>query len=221
MASKLSGGTRRKLSLAIALVANPRVLLLDEPSSGMDPAAKRALWRTLAAGAAGRVLLLTTHSMEEADALCERAGIMAGRMLALGPTAELRDRFGRSVGVHLVHGSAPWTSDQDMRRMREWALGRWPEAEIERSAFGGQLRFNVPRPAGADGDALMGQLFRAIEEAKTELGVVDYAIGPATLDQVFLNVVGRHDVREENTEAGSRFSPGALFGGLGGLLGKV
>lgn len=89
MAAKLSGGNKRKLSLAIALMGNPSVLLLDEPSSGMDVCAKRVMWRTLASVVPGRSLVLTTHSMEEADALADRAGIMGKKMLALG-TSEVR-----------------------------------------------------------------------------------------------------------------------------------
>src|SRR5437762_2969599 len=83
MGAKLSGGNKRKLSLGIALMGNPTVLLLDEPSSGMDAASKRNMWKTLATVVPGRSILLTTHSMEEADALASRAGIMSGRMLAL------------------------------------------------------------------------------------------------------------------------------------------
>lgn len=72
-----SGGTRRKLSYAMAMIGAPRVVLLDEPSTGMDPKSKRFLWDTiLASFQGGRGAVLTTHSMEEADALCSRVGIM-------------------------------------------------------------------------------------------------------------------------------------------------
>lgn len=72
-----SGGTRRKLSFAMAMVGNPKVVLLDEPSTGMDPRSKRFLWDTILASFQGsRGAILTTHSMEEADALCSRVGIM-------------------------------------------------------------------------------------------------------------------------------------------------
>lgn len=72
-----SGGTRRKLSYAMAMVGSPKVVLLDEPSTGMDPKSKRFLWDTiLASFQGGRGAVLTTHSMEEADALCSRVGIM-------------------------------------------------------------------------------------------------------------------------------------------------
>lgn len=77
IASKLSGGNKRKLSLAVSLIGNPSVLLLDEPSSGMDAFAKRIMWRALAAVKKSKAMVLTTHSMEEADALSNRAGILA------------------------------------------------------------------------------------------------------------------------------------------------
>lgn len=79
-----SGGTRRKLSYAMAMVGAPKVVLLDEPSTGMDPKSKRFLWDTILASFHGkRCAMLTTHSMEEADALCSRVGIMVKGELRL------------------------------------------------------------------------------------------------------------------------------------------
>jgi ABC-type multidrug transport system ATPase subunit len=144
MAAKLSGGNRRKLSLAIALMGNPSVLLLDEPSSGMDAASKRVMWRTLASVVPGRSLVLTTHSMEEADALATRAGIMSKKMLALGTTDYLRRRHGNVYYVHIVHKSAPRTSEEEMERIRQWVLTSLPGASIEQKTYHGQLRFSVP-----------------------------------------------------------------------------
>ncbi|KMP03755.1 LOW QUALITY PROTEIN: ATP-binding cassette sub-family protein A member 2 [Coccidioides immitis RMSCC 2394] len=143
MAAKLSGGNKRKLSLGIALMGNPTVLLLDEPSSGMDAASKRIMWRTLAAVVPGRSLVLTTHSMEEADALAKRAGIMAKRMLALGTTDYLRKRHGNAYHVHIVHKSAPHTSDEDMEKVRRWIIDHLPGASVEQKTYHGQLRFSV------------------------------------------------------------------------------
>ena len=120
MAFKLSGGNKRKLSLGIALMGNPSVLLLDEPSSGMDAASKRVMWRTLSSVSSGRSLVLTTHSMEEADALADRAGIMARRMLALGTADQLRKRHGDAYHVHLVHKDAPHTSNDDMDEIKNF-----------------------------------------------------------------------------------------------------
>lgn len=236
MAAKLSGGNKRKLSLGIALMGNPTVLLLDEPSSGMDAASKRVMWRTLASIVPGRSLVLTTHSMEEADALANRAGIMAKKMLALGTTDHLRRRYGSSYNVHIVHREAPHTSSADMKRIRDWVSREFPTASIESKTYHGQLRFSVPisqsrilnkspaptlDPIKLHGDLHLfedddhstcvsdtensssniqitgiSSLFSLLEKNKSSLSFEYYSVSPATLDQVFLNIVGDNNVEE-------------------------
>lgn len=79
-----SGGTKRKLSFALAMIGNPKLVLLDEPSTGMDPRSKRYLWDAIISSFQGsKGAILTTHSMEEADALCSRVGIMVKGQLRL------------------------------------------------------------------------------------------------------------------------------------------
>ncbi|KAL2789134.1 hypothetical protein BJX66DRAFT_238677 [Aspergillus keveii] len=251
MATKLSGGNKRKLSLGIALMGNPSVLLLDEPSSGMDAASKRVMWKTLAAVAPGRSIVLTTHSMEEADALAHRAGIMARRMLALGTTDALRSKFGNMYHVHIVHNQAPHTSDEDMENIRDWVTENFAGAVIEQKTYHGQLRFSVPAEPSHDKDkekyttttaasdddksstthdvdsdqvhpislhsgvstlagsqgglelaktrSSVSKLFSRLEQDKAALGVEHYSVSQTTLDQVFLTIVGRHHIREENS----------------------
>ncbi|QIX02499.1 hypothetical protein AMS68_008016 [Peltaster fructicola] len=226
MASKLSGGNKRKLSLGVALIGNPSVLLLDEPSSGMDAASKRVMWRTLRAVASGRSLVLTTHSMEEADALADRAGIMARRMLALGTSDQLRKKHGDAYHVHLVHKDAPYTSEADMDDIKAFIRRTFSGAEVEDRTFHGQLRFSVPNdrtqarnePDVQDTDAIQSKkgaiatvvsssgvsrsgiaaLFAELEANKEKLGFEYYSVSQATLDQVFLSIVSKHNVEEEN-----------------------
>lgn len=155
LAHKLSGGNKRKLSLGIALMGNPAVLLLDEPSSGMDAAAKRVMWRTLLGVAApGRALLITTHSMEEADHLATRVGIMKRRMLALGTGKELGEKWGEGVVVQVVLKSAPDTTEEEMAQVKAWLAERVRGVEFERwwakGGAHGLLRFRV-RKAGIPG----------------------------------------------------------------------
>jgi oleandomycin transport system ATP-binding protein len=90
-AGKYSGGMRRRLDLAAALIGRPRLLFLDEPTTGLDPAARRSLWELVRGlQAAGRTILLTTHYMEEAEVLCDRLAIMDhGRILEMGTVNEL------------------------------------------------------------------------------------------------------------------------------------
>lgn len=222
MAAKLSGGNKRKLSLGIALMGNPSVLLLDEPSSGMDAASKRVMWKTLTAVSSGRSLIITTHSMEEADALADRAGIMARRMLALGTADQLRKRHGDAYHVHLVHKDAPHTSEADMQHIKDFIKQALPGAQVEDRSFHGQLRFSVPnnsslsgtstpskneksavldekteQPAGAPQRGISA-LFAQLEANKENLGFEYYSVSQATLDQVFLSIVGKHNVQEEN-----------------------
>jgi ABC-type multidrug transport system ATPase subunit len=237
MATKLSGGNKRKLSLGIALMGNPLVLLLDEPSSGMDAASKRVMWKTLASVVPGRSIVLTTHSMEEADALATRAGIMAKRMLALGTTDYLRKKYGNKYHVHLVHSQAPHTTDESMGRIRDWVQENFPGAIIEQKTYHGQLRFSIPATAAssssktgitayaespvaeeeelgrelryqswpmvqggsrAANNSIVSTLFSKLEQSKAVLGVQYYSVSQTTLDQVFLAIVGQHNVREEN-----------------------
>ncbi|KAI0204611.1 hypothetical protein F4808DRAFT_350211 [Astrocystis sublimbata] len=201
MANDLSGGNKRKLSLGIALMGNPSVVLLDEPSSGLDAAAKRIMWKTLGSIVPGRSILLTTHSMEEADALASRAGILAKRMLAMGTIDNLRERFGDAIHVHLVSKSAPHSTDEEMERMRQWVLKAIPGAEVEAKTYHGQMRFSVPgnSVAGREASAgsAVGRLVILLEEQRETLGIEHYSCTPTTLDQVFLTIVGRHNVQEE------------------------
>lgn len=228
MAAKLSGGNKRKLSLGIALIGNPTVLLLDEPSSGMDAAAKRVMWKTLAAVVPGRSLLLTTHSMEEADALADRAGIMARRMLAIGTSDHLRRKHGNGYYLHLVMKSAPHTSDEEIAKLESWIKGRFPGANIEDKTYHGQIRFSVPASGTADDEteikdpnmdeitgeddvssgSRIGSFITILEENREELGLEHYSVSPTTLDQVFLTIVEKHNVQEEGY--GSKSNRGIL-----------
>jgi len=100
-AKNLSGGSRRKLSVAIALCGNSKFVMLDEPTAGMDLQARRSLWNMLRAQRQGRIIILTTHYMDEADVLGDRIGIMSnGRIVCLGSSLFLKKRYG--VGYNLT-----------------------------------------------------------------------------------------------------------------------
>lgn len=151
--------------------------------------------------------------MEEADALASRAGIMAGRMLALGTTEYLRHKHGNAYHVHLVHSEAPHTSEEKMNRIRDWVTESFPGADVEEKTYHGQMRFSVPArvqrtqqtiptekdviSATAEEDRGISALFTLLEQHKTDLGFEYYSVSQTTLDQVFLSIVGKHDVEEE------------------------
>ena len=101
----LSGGNKRKLSVAIALICNPPIILLDEPSTGMDPEARRHMWKAIYNVSLNRKkssIIMTTHSMEEAESLCKTIGILVnGQFKCLGTSDEIKDTFGYGFEINL------------------------------------------------------------------------------------------------------------------------
>jgi ABC-type multidrug transport system ATPase subunit len=90
LVSKYSGGMKRRLSVAISLIGDPKVVYMDEPSSGLDPASRKDLWNAVKSAKQDRAIILTTHSMEEAEFLCDRIGIIAnGSLQCIGNSKEV------------------------------------------------------------------------------------------------------------------------------------
>jgi len=105
-AGSLSGGNKRKLSVAIALCGGSKLVLLDEPTAGMDLGARRGLWDMLKNYRRDKIIILTTHYMDEADVLGDRIGIMAkGQMMCLGTSLFLKNRFGAGYKLTMVKAS--------------------------------------------------------------------------------------------------------------------
>ena len=101
LAHTLSGGQKRKLSVGIAMIGNSKIVILDEPSSGMDTSSRRRLWEMLKQNKQGKIIILTTHYMDEADILGDRICIMAeGKIKCCGSSLFLKNRYG--VGYNLV-----------------------------------------------------------------------------------------------------------------------
>jgi hypothetical protein len=125
-------------------------------------------------------------------------------MLALGSTEKLRHRFGDTLHVHLVSKTAPHSSAAEMEALRVWVLNNFSGATVEQETYHGQMRFSMPSSAvpmlvGSSNstESARGRLMIMLEEQKDYLGVAHYSISPTTLNEVFLNIVGKHDVQEE------------------------
>ena len=105
MSGRLSGGNKRKLSVAISMICNPPIILLDEPSTGMDPEARRFMWSIIhKMSTMGRKssIIMTTHSMDEAETLCKRMGIMVnGEFVCLGKANEIKNKYGYGYELNL------------------------------------------------------------------------------------------------------------------------
>ncbi|TXK17160.1 ABC transporter ATP-binding protein [Homoserinibacter sp. GY 40078] len=181
LAGKLSGGTRRRLDVAAALVHAPRVLFLDEPTTGLDPESRAAMWGEIRrlAGQESLTVVLTTHYLEEADRLADRVMIVDhGAMVVEGtPQALKADLAGDGVRVELFE------PDADRVRRAAASLPLLRDVVVEVSGPTGSL---IAR--AADGSAALGPLLQALDAAGIAFGAASVS-GP-TLDDVYLHHVG-------------------------------
>jgi ABC-2 type transport system ATP-binding protein len=181
--SKLSGGQRQRLAIACALVGDPELLFLDEPTTGLDPQSRRQLWDIVRQlKSQGRTILITTHYMDEAEKLCDRVAIVDhGRVIALGSPAELIAKVG---GEHLIEFQLESGSDVPLDELQ-----RLPAAvRAARSDDGYQVAVtaaHITLPALLD-----------LLQSKS-LPLAQLTTRHASLEDVFVNLTGRH-LRDEN-----------------------
>mmetsp|Transcript_17988 Transcript_17988/g.27496 ORF Transcript_17988/g.27496 Transcript_17988/m.27496 type:complete len:452 (+) Transcript_17988:115-1470(+) len=189
-----SGGNKRKLSLGIALVGNPRVLIVDESSSGMDPGAKRKMWELIQEAAKERSVILTTHSMEEAEALCTRVGIMiSGRLRCLGSVQHLKTTFvdGYTISIHCKGNLSSRSIDSLVDELLNKTL---PGAELN-ERHGRFLKIAI---SSVNTSSLgMGEVFRRLRAMKTnaESKIDYYSVSQCSLEDVFINLVRENEQR--------------------------
>uniref|UniRef100_F1RPC9 ATP binding cassette subfamily A member 14 n=1 Tax=Sus scrofa TaxID=9823 RepID=F1RPC9_PIG len=187
-----SGGNKRRLSTAIALMGKPSVIFLDEPSTGMDPVARRLLWNTVTqTRESGKVIIITSHSMEECDALCTRLAIMVkGKFVCLGSPQHLKNKFGN---VYILKAKIKIDKDENkLKDFKDFMATTFPGSELKHENQG-ILDYYVPSKDNSWGKVTM---FGILEEAKEEFHLEDYSISQITLEQVFLTFAN-----PENTEA--------------------
>ncbi|RUS90741.1 hypothetical protein EGW08_001545 [Elysia chlorotica] len=178
-----SGGTKRKLNSAIAVIGSPPVLLLDEPSWGMDAHAKRQLWDVLMKlRDRGHTMVLTSHSMEEVEALCTRMTIMVnGRLVCLGSGQHLKSKFSRGYTFIVQLASQEDHSPAPADPVKDYIMGAVDGCELFEE-YQGYLHFNAPHKVGQ-----LAELFSLLERGKETLPIADYSVQQTSLEQVFLS----------------------------------
>lgn len=175
----LSGGMKRKLSIGIALIGDSKVVMLDEPTSGMDPSARRATWDLLQGEKRGRTILLTTHFMDEADLLGDRIAIMAsGELQCCGSPLFLKNKYG--AGYHMVIVKDAFCNVSEITRLVHMYV---PDATLESSA-GAELSYILPK----ESTSRFELLFAELEMNRDELGIASYGASVTTMEEVFLRV---------------------------------
>jgi ATP-binding cassette subfamily A (ABC1) protein 3 len=203
-----SGGNKRKLSLGVALIGNPSIVFLDEPSTGMDPGARRTMWDLISSTMRGRSCILTTHSMEECQALCPRLGILvSGQFSCLGSPQHLKSRFaeGFQLEISIPRNETTQGDDDEAtgvnKRVMEWVKKTWPNVvvvEEQREV----LKFRLPsNPTDGGGRLKLASVFRTIEAEKASLGDFQYSVSEMSLEAIFI-AFARKQLEERGTVAG-------------------
>uniref|UniRef100_A0A8C3KGP5 Cholesterol transporter ABCA5 n=1 Tax=Calidris pygmaea TaxID=425635 RepID=A0A8C3KGP5_9CHAR len=194
---KLGVGLKRKLCFALSMLGNPRVTLLDEPSTGMDPKAKQHMWRAIRAAFKNRerAAILTTHYMEEADAVCDRVAILvAGQLRCIGTVQHLKSKFGRGYFLEM---KLKETADvQQVEYLQSQILHIFPNANRQES-FASILAYKIPR----EDVQSLSHSFSKLEEVKHAFNIEEYSFSQATLEQVFVELAREQE--EEDSGFGT------------------
>jgi ABC-2 type transport system ATP-binding protein len=183
-AKKLSGGQRRRLDLALALVGDPELIFLDEPTTGFDPAARRQAWSVIRSLCGlGKTVFLTTHFMDEAQYLADRVAIMrAGRIIAAGRPDELG---GRDVRPAEIRFSLP----------ADWSLGDVPDLPSEQRVTEGDRVVVYTREPVRATNLLTGW---ALER---DLDLGHFSVTQPTLEDIYLELTGATEHTADHEEA--------------------
>ena len=190
-AGTYSGGNKRKLCVGIALIGNPQLVMLDEPSSGMDAASKRFLWTLIKRRTAEVCTVLTTHSMEECEALCGRIGVMVdGTLRCLGPIQSLKSQYGQGYKLDLRLDMANHADPQKILQMLQERCAGIKTEEFEPPS----LVLTVPQ-----GALKLASLFGLLDELKGSHHVQECSVTQCTLEQIFILMASKANMRPTDT----------------------
>ncbi|NXA72228.1 ABCAA protein, partial [Thryothorus ludovicianus] len=187
-AEKLSGGQKRKLSIGIAMLGNPQVLLLDEPTAGLDPLSRHQVWSLLREQRAGRATLFSTQFMDEADILADRkAFISHGRLKCVGSSLFLKKKWG--ICYHLrIHVS----ESCDLENLTSLVKGYIPNA-----TFSGHTQYELRYKLPLENVNKFPDLFSGLDSCP-EQGIINYGVSMTTLEDVFLKLEGEAMADQED-----------------------
>ncbi|TDH71046.1 hypothetical protein CCR75_004636 [Bremia lactucae] len=189
--TELSGGMKRKLSVAISLLGDSSLVFLDEPTSGMDPYSRRSTWEILLNNRQDRVMVLTTHFMDEADILGDRIAIMAeGELRCCGSSLFLKNRFGAGYNLTLVKDDAACEDSAVI----SFVTSRVPSAQLL-SSVGSELAFQLPLASSST----FASLFSDLDVELNNLGLLSYGVSVTTLEEVFIKVAEANDHDNQHT----------------------
>jgi len=209
-AGNYSGGMKRRLSVAIALIGGPKLVFFDEPTTGMDPVTRRYVWDIIEDAKKGRAIVLTTHSMEEADILSDRIAIMArGKLRCIGTSVRLKSRFGSGFVVN-VSVKKETTGNNFLQNGNDSLLreGSGHQSEPVKHFFREHLNVEPKQENKAyitfiiphEKEQQLMDFFAELQDREQELGISDIQLSLSTLQEVFLSIARQAEVETAATE---------------------
>ncbi|KAJ6623358.1 hypothetical protein lerEdw1_014852 [Lerista edwardsae] len=184
----LSGGMKRRLSIAISFIGNSKTVVLDEPTSSVDPCSRRNIWDILLKYRAGRTLIFTTHHLDEAEVLSDRIAILQhGQLRCCGSPSYLKEAYGQGHSLTFTKKLSVFAVEDPKDTLRVTALVKAyiPQAFLKENS-GSELTYIIPTEA--DKGSFKG-LFQALDENLQYLHVTGYGISDTTLEEVFLKLL--------------------------------
>ncbi|XP_065674630.1 ATP-binding cassette sub-family A member 2 isoform X2 [Hydra vulgaris] len=194
LSCNLSGGMKRKLSIALAFIGKSKVIILDEPTSGVDPYARRGIWDLILKYKAGRTILLSTHYMDEADALGDRISILSnGKLKCSGSSLFLKQHFtkGYRLTILLDDNKNNLQSSNELLNF----VSSFVNGAILEKVSNFELTFSLPSEARSSGE--FENLFYNLEQSKKLLGIQSYGLADSSIEEVFLNACQNESVKAE------------------------
>ena len=197
LAKNLSAGQRRKLSISISLIGGSKVIFLDEPSSGMDITSRRNLWEILKRQTDGKIIILTTHYMEEASVLGKRIGIInLGKMKCIGSPLFLIEKYGRFMSLNVTK-----EEDCDSEKIIEFMKSNCENIEYE--ALSEEIMFRIPIKSESGEKRKnfdLKSFFTKFDQNIKKLQIKSYSVSMPTLEDVFLNVAAEDNNNSKSEE---------------------
>jgi ABC-type multidrug transport system ATPase subunit len=182
LAKNLSGGQKRKLCIALALIGNSKIVLLDEPTSGMDVTAKSAIWHFLKNYKKDKIIILTTHSLDEAEYLADRIGIMTdGKLICTGTSSFLKNKFSCGFNINFLLDHNKITQQMRSKLISELKIIE-PKMMIKVTSKE-TIVVNFPE-IGTDSS----RIFKLIENLKDEVCILNFTLSTTSLEDVFLKL---------------------------------
>jgi ABC-type multidrug transport system ATPase subunit len=174
LVSTFSGGMKRRVSLAISCIGNPKIIFLDEPTTGLDPLTRLGIWKLIENMKKNRVIVLTTHSMFEADALSDRIAIMKnGQLKCIGNSIYLKNQYGKGYYINII--------TKNVEQVKKFVMDNLKDSTLLLETSG-SLKFlisdkrNIPK------------FFESLESQESDF-VEDWSLNHTSLEDVFFKIV--------------------------------